>query len=169
MNETQPKRSNLRKLSGLKAGSSSSSSSSSSTRLSVDVQAYDKDAAEYRQELALTSPANAVSRQVPDEADSGRQTSLVVQLDDTEARYRALAAGSADLLTKLDNAVARCGQYDQLADQVGRTLSDVESLVDRCTTNGIEDTESGQTADYWIRLKAPTIFKLTCYSSGALG
>ena len=58
-------------------------------------------------------------------------------------RYQALAAESADFLSKLDTAVECCGEYNQLAENVDRTLSDIELVVDQCTADGVADTDPG--------------------------
>ena len=67
-----------------------------------------------------------------DELDS-RQSSLDAEFGEMETRYQALVSDSCDLLAKLDSAVQCCGEYVELAGEVGRTLVDVESAVEQCT------------------------------------
>lgn len=111
------------------------------------MQAYEKDAEEYRHEVQVTaggSAQNGVNGHLADDRSQNLQSSLVDhQLNETETRYRALVAASSDLLSKMDSAVLCCGQYGQLADEVGQSLPDVESLVDQCAASGVADTEAG--------------------------
>jgi len=108
----------------------------------IAIQTYEKDAEEYRHELQVAdkSPMNGVNGHLPTDHS---QSSLLSQLDEMQSRYQAVVAGSSDLLSKLDSAVVCCSQYDQLAEEVGRTLPDVESLVEQCAASGIADSESG--------------------------
>ena len=106
--------------------------------LFIVVQAYEKDAEDYRHEFQV-SPQNGINGHLPAESS---QSSLVSQLDEMHSRYQMLVAESSDLLSKLDSAVICCSQYDELADEVGRALPNVESLADQCAAGGIADTES---------------------------
>jgi len=109
------------------------------------VQAYEKDAEEYGHELQVAdkSPMNGVNGHLPSDQSDSWQSPLLSQLGDMQSRYQALVAGSSELLSKLDSAVLCCNHYDQLAEEVCRTLPDVESIVDQCEASGIADSESG--------------------------
>jgi len=115
--------------------------------MSVAVQAYEKDAEDYQHEVQVTvagSAQNGVNGLVATDQSENTQSSLVSQLGEvTETSYQALVAASSQLLSKMDSAVSCCGHYRQLADEVGQTLPDVESLVDQCAASGIADSEAG--------------------------
>ena len=90
-----------------------------------------------------TSTPNGINGHLTTGQPASGQSLLVTQLDQLESKYETLVVGSSDLRSKLDSA-AMCGmQYDQLADEVDRSLAEVERLVNQCTANGIADTQSG--------------------------
>lgn len=75
-----------------------------------------------------------------DEVDS-TMSLLDAQLGDVETRYQGVVAGSCDLLAKLDSAVQCSSAYGELAADVGRSLAEVEALVDQCSASTVADNE----------------------------
>jgi len=68
--------------------------------------------------------------------------SVETELDEVETRYQSLVAGSCDLLAKLDSAVQCSGVYDGLAGEVGRALTEVESVVQQSAASAaVPDNE----------------------------
>ena len=111
----------------------------------MTVQMYEKSTDEFNHEVEVTgrSALNGVNGHLPAQELDSSQSSLMAQLSESQSRYEELVGGSSDLLSRLDSAVMCCGEYDELADEVGRSLPDVEALVDQCATGGLSDTESG--------------------------
>ena len=113
------------------------------------MQTYEKAVEDYEHELQTTGRSaetgmnGHLTTDHNDQSHRPSQSSVMDDLEDAQSRYQALVATSSDLLSKLDSAVLRCGQYDQLTDEVGRTLPAVESLVDQCASSGLADTDSG--------------------------